>query len=86
METKIPATRLARGLGDILGRIRYRGESFLVQRNGELVARIGPVRTSARPRLSEVVRVWSSVAADPGFALDLETIGKTDIPVDNPWA
>jgi hypothetical protein len=32
MDTKISATELARRLGDILGRIRYRGESFTIER------------------------------------------------------
>ncbi len=46
MEYRISATELARRLGDILGRIRYRSESFIVERNGRPVARIGPVGDS----------------------------------------
>lgn len=61
MESHISATDLARRLGDILGRIRYRGESFIVERNGKPVARIGPVAARARrdvPQLgSEVAEV-----------------------------
>jgi len=42
VETTITATELARNLSDILNRVRYRGESFRVERNGEVVAEIRP--------------------------------------------
>ncbi len=83
---KIGATQLARGLGDVLGRIRYRGESFLVERNGVLVARIGPVNPSGLPRLREVFDAWSSIDADPEFADDLASVGAADAPAHDPWA
>jgi hypothetical protein len=86
MATRIAATRLARGLGDILGRIRYRGESFLVERNGVLVARIGPVGPERPPRLREVVEAWGSVEADAQFAHDLAAVGAADTPARDPWA
>ena len=86
MATRIGATTLARGLGDVLGRIRYRGESFLVERNGVLVARIEPVTPARLPRLREVVGAWSSIEADPEFAEDLATVGDADAPAHDPWA
>jgi prevent-host-death family protein len=42
MESTISATTLARQLGDILGRVRYRGEAFVIERNGTAVARLVP--------------------------------------------
>ena len=42
METTITATELARHLSDILNRVRYKGESFRVERNGEVVAVLKP--------------------------------------------
>ncbi len=58
MEHRISATELARRLGDILGRIRYRGDSFTVERHGTPVARIGPVegasRTEGPPPVAEI--------------------------------
>ena len=45
MEKVISATALARRLGDVLGRIRYRGESFVIERNGVAVARLVPAGT-----------------------------------------
>lgn len=86
MATRIPATRLARSLGDILGRIRYRGESFLIERNGTLVARIGPVRPEKPATLREVADAWAAVEADDELARDLTTVGAADTPARNPWA
>ena len=86
MATRIGATKLARGLGDVLGRIRYRGESFLVERNGVVVARIEPMAAAGLPRLREVLDAWASVDAGPGFADDLERVGAADAPAQDPWA
>jgi antitoxin (DNA-binding transcriptional repressor) of toxin-antitoxin stability system len=79
METRIPATELARGLGDILGRVRYRGESFLIERSGDPVARLVPVPGKATATLREALGSWRAAGKpDPGFAKDLERIGKAD--------
>ena len=42
METTITATELARSLSDVLNRVKYRGETFKVVRNGEVVAVLKP--------------------------------------------
>ncbi len=42
METTITATELSRSLSDILSRVRYKGETFIVKRNGEHVATLAP--------------------------------------------
>ena len=84
MATRIAATRLARGLGDVLGRIRYRGESFLIERNGVLVARIGPVAPETPPRLRDIVEAWSCVEADAEFARDLAAVAAAAAPARDP--
>ncbi len=63
MEHRISATELARRLGDILGRIRYRSESFIVERTGRPVARIGPVEGASRTSVREATAAW--MAAGP---------------------
>lgn len=85
MPTRIPATRLARNLGDILGRIRYRGESFVIEKNGVPVAMIGPLAPRAETTLGEAVAAWREVAADPELARDLSAIGAADTPADLSW-
>lgn len=87
MEHRISATDLARRVGDVLGRVRYRGDSFVVERNGEAVARVVPIGESSPTTLGEALRAWSEAApADPTFADDLERVGSADRPPELPWA
>ncbi len=87
METSVTATELARKLGDFLARVRYRRESFVVERNGVAIARVVPAGEVATPTLSEALAAWSGAAPnDPGFAADLELVGVADKPPRNPWA
>jgi antitoxin (DNA-binding transcriptional repressor) of toxin-antitoxin stability system len=87
MDRVITATALARQLGDVLGRIRYRGDSFVVERNGVAIARIVPVAKEPRRKLVEALRRWKGAgAADPDFAGDLERVGASDREPGDPWA
>jgi len=86
MEHRISSTELARKLGDVLGKIRYRGDAFVVERNGEAVARISPLRTTTATSLSEALGAWSEGAGgDEEFASDLERVNRADRPWINPW-
>ena len=62
MEIRITATELARKLGDVLGKIRYRSDSFVVERNGEAIARISPVAAGLAGLLGEGLRAWQEAA------------------------
>jgi hypothetical protein len=87
MEIRITATELARKLGDVLGRIRYRSESFVVERNGEAVARILPMATATAGVVGDGLRAWREVGqGDERFADDLESVNRADRPPRNPWA
>jgi hypothetical protein len=86
MEIRITATELARKLGDILGKIRYRSDSFVVERNGEAIARITPVAGRFGGSLGEGLRAWREAApADPRLADDLESVNRADRAPRNPW-
>lgn len=86
MTIRITATELARNVGDVLGRIRYRGESFLVERNGEAVARVVPLVERPTATLREVARAWASAgSAEPEFARDLDEVGTADRLPEDPW-
>lgn len=75
METTITATQLAKGLSDILNRVRYRGERFLVQRNGETIATIEPLTSMPGITVSELIaKVGDLEMPGDGFADDLEAI------------
>lgn len=86
METLISATALARKLGDYLARVRYRRESFLVERNGKAVARIVPAADAEPVTLSRALSAWCGAGdVDPSFAEDLARVGSSDLPPVNPW-
>ena len=86
MERVISATALARRLGDVLGRIRYRGESFVIERNGVAVARLIPVGTDQHAPVAEALGRWREAGEpDPEFASTLERIGAADRAPGDPW-
>lgn len=85
MDLRISATELARSVGDVLGKIRFRRDTFVIERNGEPVARLVPLDTGAS--LGEGLDAWLQAAAeDPGFADDLERVNRADRPPRDPWA
>ncbi len=85
-KTKIWASQLARQLGDVLRRIRYRGETFEVERNGKVVARLEPAGTSRQGTVADALRAWrDSGEPDEAFADALEGVGKADREPANPW-
>ena len=86
MNIRISATDLVRNLGDVLGRIRYRGDTFLVERNGDPVARVVPVVDRPTATVAEALAAWTAEGvADPAFARDLEEVGAADEPAADPW-
>ena len=99
-ETRISSTELARSIGEILGRLRYGGESFIVEKNGEPVAVLRPYPGLDRPpsrasedrpaqatsSLADVLRAWAEGDPDPAWADLLKELGRADAPVDDPWS
>ena len=89
MEIRISATELARKAGEILGKVRFRRDVFIIERNGEAVARLIPSPLGSETTLGEGLRGWREAAAaggDPGFADDLERVNRSDQAPHNPWA
>jgi antitoxin (DNA-binding transcriptional repressor) of toxin-antitoxin stability system len=72
MPTRITSTELARNLSDILNRARYKGEHFIIERNGETIATLGPATKPITWR--EFVEWWVNNRPDDKFADDLEAI------------
>jgi antitoxin (DNA-binding transcriptional repressor) of toxin-antitoxin stability system len=85
MEYRISATDLARRLGDVLGRIRYRGDVFTVERNGTPVAVIRPAPEGRHGTVRDALMAWRASRPDPELASDLERVGRADPVPDNPW-
>lgn len=87
MSVRITATEAARSLSDFLNRVRYKGESFLIVRNGEEVGVLGPT-TSGKPKtLHQLVELVKELGLpDDDFVSDLEEIHRQQpsLPRD-PW-
>ena len=86
MESDITTTDLARNLSDVLNRVHYRGETFLVKRGGRALARLIPTAPS--------IRTWEEFKAllsdlgpiDNFFSGDLEeVIEAQEKTVASPW-
>jgi hypothetical protein len=86
MAHRITASLLARRLGDVLSRVRYRGERFLVERHNLTIARIEPVSGVAQATLADAAQAWMDGRdTDPSFSDDLERVSAADRPPKNPW-
>ena len=83
----IRATDLARNLGDVLSRVRYRRDSVVIERYGNPVARVVPIEREADdPTLGEVLSAWCDGAAgDHAFAEDLDAVNASEKPPVNRW-
>lgn len=85
-EIRISSTDLVRSIGDVLGRLRYRGESFVIEKNGAPVAILAPYPEERKSSLREILRSWVE-AGQPDMELAdmLEEIGRGDRPPEDPW-
>jgi antitoxin (DNA-binding transcriptional repressor) of toxin-antitoxin stability system len=74
MESRISATRAARTFSDLLSRVRYRGETFVIERGGEPVGRLVPA-TPPPCTLAQLAQLLRELPApDPGYWETLESI------------
>lgn len=79
MKTVLTASEFARSLSDIVNRVIYRGEEFIVERNGQPACHISPAQSSVSPAACTVARFDDLFAGqrrdpDPSFAADLAEI------------
>ena len=85
-KVRISSTELVRSIGEILGRVRFKGESFVIERNGKDVAFLSPLPGAGRRSLADVLAAWIDAGErDPEFADQLEALDRADLSVENPW-
>lgn len=85
METTITATELARSLSDILSRVRYKGETFIVRRNGEHVATLAPPVPTRRMTWGQFKEFLKELPLpDEEFAKDVEAARSYQTPARMP--
>jgi antitoxin (DNA-binding transcriptional repressor) of toxin-antitoxin stability system len=82
----VPATRAARGFSELLNRVRYRGETFIVERGGQAVCEISPVRPG-RFGAADLVDLLSALPKpDAGYWDAVERAARTQPPLPgSPW-
>lgn len=86
MSSSVSATEAARSFSEILNRVNYRGESFVVERGGTAVCRIIPAGP-ARCTVSDLIQVLRTAPKPDDAYLDIvEDLGKRQpkLPKD-PW-
>jgi antitoxin (DNA-binding transcriptional repressor) of toxin-antitoxin stability system len=86
MESHISATEAARRFSDILNRVVYRREEFVIERGGQPVCRIVP---AGPPRftLADLSELLSAIPKpDPAFWDEVEALSRNqpDAP-ESPW-
>ncbi len=87
VETKISATEVARKLSDIINRVVYRGEEFIVERGGEPVCKISPVGPQRYTKAELVEFFRTTPKIDDEYLDILEDITRNQQPVpESPWS
>lgn len=86
METRIRATEAARRFSDIVSRVRYRGEAFVVVRGREEMCRIAPTAPPSRTVRDLVELLRTAPRPDAGYSRAVErAIRRQGRPPRPPW-
>ena len=88
MSERVSATEAARRFSDLLNRVRYGRESFVIVRGGEEVGQLVPAPSAQALTLRGLVGLLREVEApDERFADDLEQVQASQpFAGDSPWA
>ena len=79
MAKRISSTDLVRTLGDVLGRVRYGSEEFIVEKHSMAIAIIGPARARKACSVEQLAGLWRGSGSEKdSFADDLERINAQD--------
>lgn len=85
MKIEISSTEAARNLGECLARIKHTGDRYVLTKNHRPVAELVPVSGTREVSLRDMWNAMRAVAADEGFAADLERVNDSDQLMANPW-
>jgi antitoxin (DNA-binding transcriptional repressor) of toxin-antitoxin stability system len=77
---EISATDAARGFAALLDAVQHRGESFVIRRNGEIVARIEPAEGATGASVKELL---AGVPRDRQWAGELRDL-RSSLPAEVP--
>ena len=83
---KLSATEASRNFSELLNRVRYRGESFIIERGGEPICELKP---AAPPRFTgaDLVTLFRSLPpVDEGYLSAVEEVSRTQPSLpESPW-
>lgn len=85
MATRITPDELSDHLPDILERVKENGEDFVIEKDGEPLARLAPT-VSAVATWRTLADIFEQNPPDAEFADDLERVHKSQPPMPpDPW-
>jgi antitoxin (DNA-binding transcriptional repressor) of toxin-antitoxin stability system len=87
MTTRVSATVAARTFSDLLNRIRYRGEEFVVERAGEPLCRMTPAAPTTHLTWRELLSLLRETPApDARFVSDVRRAARSQRRLPrSPW-
>ena len=87
MTTHVSATEAVRTFSDLLNRIRYRGEEFVVERAGEPVCRMTPAAPTKTLSLRDLASLLREIPKpDADYASDVRRAARSQgRPPRSPW-
>lgn len=78
MMTRVSATEAVRAFSDLLNRIRYRGEEFVVERAGEPVCCMTPAAPVKRLIWRDLASLLREIPKpDPGYASEVRRAARS---------
>jgi antitoxin (DNA-binding transcriptional repressor) of toxin-antitoxin stability system len=76
--THLSATEAVRTFSDVLNRIRYRGEEFVVERAGEAICRMTPAAPAKALTLRDLASLLRELPQpDAGYASDVRKASRS---------
>ena len=86
MKSHVSATQAGRQFSDLLNRVRSRGEEFTIERRGEPICTLSPLKPSPCTGAELVALLRSLPKPDPGFWDAMEEATKHDAEMpESPW-
>ena len=92
MENRITATNAVRDFSELLNRIKFKGEHYIIERNGSAIAQMSPMDEEKNIKtlklLSNIIDQLPPLDDDiDSFAADLENLYKNQptMPEDGIW-
>lgn len=86
MTTRVTATEAARQFSEILNRVAYKGETFVVERAGRPICEISPTASEGISTSELVNLLRSSPRPDKAYFKTLEKITGKQAPIaPSPW-